>query len=59
VAPIQAGLIDVTGALLFCVAAGVTGTLLYLRLSGLYRVPVRVAGRAAGMAAAGLRGLTA
>jgi hypothetical protein len=59
VAPIQAGLIDVTGALLFCVAAGVTGTLLYLRLSGLYRVPVRVAGRAAGMAAAGLRGLSA
>jgi len=41
------------------VVAGVTGTTLYLRLSGLYRVPVRVAGRAAGLAAAGLRGLSA
>jgi MFS family permease len=59
VAPIQAGILDVTGALLLCVAAGVTGTILYLRLSGLYRVPVRVGRRAAGLAAAGWRGLTA
>jgi predicted MFS family arabinose efflux permease len=59
VLPIQLGLLDVTGALLLCVVAGVTGTTLYLRLSGLYRVPVRVAGRAAGLAAAGLRGLSA
>jgi predicted MFS family arabinose efflux permease len=59
VLPIQFGLLDVTGALLLCVVAGVTGTTLYLRLSGLYRVPVRVAGRAAGLAAAGLRGLSA
>jgi len=59
VLPIQLGLLDVTGALLLCVVAGVTGTTLYLRLSGLYRVPARVAGRAAGLAAAGLRGLSA
>jgi predicted MFS family arabinose efflux permease len=59
VLPIQLGLLDVTGALLLSVVAGVTGTVLYLRISGLYRVPVRVANRAAGLAAAGLRGLSA
>lgn len=59
VAPIQAGLLDVTGALLLCAAVGVTGSLLYVRLSRFYRLPVRVGRRAAGMAAAGWRGLTA
>jgi predicted MFS family arabinose efflux permease len=59
VAPIQAGLLDVTGALFACVAAGVAGVILYLRLSGLYRPPVRLAGRAVNLAAAGLRSLSA
>jgi predicted MFS family arabinose efflux permease len=59
VAPIQAGLMDVTGGLLLCVLAAGAGAVMYLYVSGLYRLPTRAFGRAAGLAAAGLRGLSA
>ena len=43
VAPIQAGLLDVTGGLLAVRAPSASSAgALYLRLSGLYRLPVRV-----------------
>jgi MFS family permease len=59
VVPIQLGIVDVGGALMVCVAAGVAGSLLYVRLSRFYRLPVRVGRRAADLAVAGWRGLTA
>ena len=58
-APIQAGLLDVTGGLVICVAAAVVGCVMYIRLSRLYRWPLRLGRRAAGMAVAGWRGLLA
>ena len=44
VAPIHAGLLDETGGLLICTLAAGTGALLYVRLSGLDRLPRRLLG---------------